>query len=56
MKNSHNILLQKTSGMRQFGRPECRWEDNIKLDLKNYDVKLWLIFTWLRIRTYHGLL
>jgi hypothetical protein len=56
MKNSCNILLRKPSGMRPFGRAECRWEDNIKLDLKKYDVKLWLLFTWFRIRPNHGLL
>jgi hypothetical protein len=26
-------LVGKTKGKRQLGRPRCRWEDNIKLDL-----------------------
>jgi hypothetical protein len=24
----------ETYGKRQFGRPKCRWEDNIKMDLQ----------------------
>ena len=26
--------------MRPFGRPECRWVGNIKLDLNKYDMKI----------------
>ena len=27
------ILLRKPEGNRPLGRPSCRWEDNIKMDL-----------------------
>jgi len=27
-------LIGKTGGKRPLGRPRCRWEDNIKIDLK----------------------
>jgi hypothetical protein len=27
-------LVRKPDGKRQFGRPRCRWEDNIKMDLQ----------------------
>ena len=27
-------LVGKPEGKRQFGRPRCRWEDNIKMDLE----------------------
>jgi hypothetical protein len=30
---SYNFLVEK-SERRQSGRPRCRWEDNIKTDLK----------------------
>jgi hypothetical protein len=32
MRNSYNILGGKREGMRQLGRPSCRWEDNIRKD------------------------
>jgi hypothetical protein len=27
-------LVQKAEGMRQFGRPRHRWEDNMKMNLR----------------------
>jgi hypothetical protein len=32
-----------------------RWEDNIKIDIK-WGGRVWTAFTWLRIRSYDGLL
>ena len=29
-----NILVGKPEGKRPLGRPRCRWEDNIKMDLQ----------------------
>jgi len=28
------VLVRKPDGKRPFGRPRCRWEDNIKKDLQ----------------------
>ena len=28
------VLIGKPEGKRQLGRPRCRWEDNIKIDLQ----------------------
>jgi len=28
------VLAGKQGGKRPFGRPSCRWEDNIKMDHK----------------------
>jgi hypothetical protein len=33
MKNGH-ILIEKTEGKTPFRRPRCRWEENIKMNLK----------------------
>jgi hypothetical protein len=33
VRGAHNILVGKTQGRRPLGRPRCRWEDNIKMDL-----------------------
>ena len=30
----HKVLVGKPDGKRPLGRPRCRWEDNIKLDLE----------------------
>jgi len=28
------VLVRKSEGNRPYGRPRCRWEDNIKMDLQ----------------------
>jgi len=30
----HRVLVGKPEGRRPLGRPRCRWEDNIKVDLQ----------------------
>jgi hypothetical protein len=30
----YRILMGKPEGKRPLGRPRCRWEDNIKMDLR----------------------
>ena len=30
----HKVLVGKPEGKRPLGRPICRWEDNIKMDLQ----------------------
>ena len=30
----HMVLVGKPEGKRPLGRPRCRWEDNIKMDLQ----------------------
>ena len=39
-----NILTGKPTGKRPFGRPSCRWEDNIRMDLEERGIKMrnWL--------------
>jgi hypothetical protein len=33
-RNAYKILVGKPEGKRPFGRPRRRWEDNIRLDLR----------------------
>jgi hypothetical protein len=33
-RNEHNIFVGKPEGKRPLGRPKCRWEDNIRRDLR----------------------
>jgi hypothetical protein len=30
----YRVLVRKPEGKRPMGRPRCRWEDNIKMDLQ----------------------
>jgi hypothetical protein len=33
VRGTYNILVERPEGRRPLGRPRCRWEDNIKMDL-----------------------
>jgi hypothetical protein len=33
-RNAYRILVGKPEGKRPLGRPRCRWEDNIKMDVR----------------------
>ena len=33
-RDVYRVLVRKHEGKRSFGRPMCRWEDNIKMDLQ----------------------
>jgi hypothetical protein len=33
-KNAYRILVEKPKGKRPLGRNRCKWEDNIKMDLR----------------------
>jgi hypothetical protein len=47
-------LAGKPEGKRPLGRPRRRWEDNIRMDLKELDVGVWTGLGWLRIETGGG--
>jgi hypothetical protein len=34
MRYAYNILVGEPEGKRPVGRPRCRWEDNIRMDLR----------------------
>jgi hypothetical protein len=33
-RGAYRVLVEKPEGRRQLGRPKRRWEDNIKMDLR----------------------
>jgi hypothetical protein len=35
MRNASKILVEKPEGKRSLGRPSCRWEEKIKIDLQD---------------------
>ena len=48
----HRVLVGKPEGKRPLGRPRRRWEDNIKMDLREVGVETG--WSWLRIGTDGG--
>jgi hypothetical protein len=46
----------KPEGKKQLERPRRRWEDGIKMDLREIGWLVWSGFTWLRIGSVGGLL
>jgi hypothetical protein len=55
-RNVYRVLVGKPEGKRPLGRPKRRWEDGIKMDLKEIGWGVWSGFSWLRIGTVGGLL
>ena len=47
------VLVGKPEGKRSLGRPRRRWEDNIKVDLREGLETGWS-WSWLRIGTDSG--
>ncbi|KAJ4446701.1 hypothetical protein ANN_13398 [Periplaneta americana] len=45
-RNAYRVLFGRPEGKRPLGRPRCRWEDNIKMDLNlrevGYDDRDWI--------------
>jgi hypothetical protein len=50
------ILVVKPKGKRPLGRKRCRWEDGIRIYLKEIGFGVWREFNWLRIGAGGGLL
>jgi hypothetical protein len=55
-RGAYRALVGKLEGRRPFGRPRRRWEDNIKMDLREVGWGAWTGSIWLRIETGGGLL
>jgi hypothetical protein len=55
-RGAYRALLGKPEGRRQLGRPRRRWEDNIKMDLREVVWGAQTGLIWLRTGTGGGLL
>jgi hypothetical protein len=51
-KGVYRILVGRPEGMRSLGRPRRRWEDNIKMDLRDtgIDRENWIQLTQDRVQ------
>jgi hypothetical protein len=45
-RNAYNILIGKPERERQIGRPRRRWEDDIRMDLRERE---WEIVDWMHL-------
>jgi hypothetical protein len=54
-KNVYQVFMGKSEGKRLLGKHAHRWEDNIKIDLKEMG-GVWIGFIWLKIGASDGLL
>ena len=43
------IFMGKPEGKRPLGKPRCRWQDNIKMIFRKWDVGVWTGLSWLRV-------
>jgi len=50
-RDVYRVLVGKPEGKKPLGRPMCRWEDNIKMDLEGVGWGAWTGSIWLRIET-----
>jgi hypothetical protein len=44
--NTYRILVGRPEGLNTIQRHRHRWEDNIKIDLKKYDLMAWTGLIW----------
>jgi hypothetical protein len=53
----YKVLVGKPEGKRPLGRPRRRWEDGVRMDLREIGWRVkWIGFDWLRTGTGGGLL
>jgi hypothetical protein len=45
-RGAYRILVGRPEGRRPLGRPRCRWEDNIKMDLREVG---WVGMDWIEL-------
>jgi hypothetical protein len=48
-RGEYRVLVGKLEAKRPLGRARCRWEENINIDLQEWDMGAWTGWTWLRI-------
>jgi hypothetical protein len=51
----YSILVGRPEGKRPLGRTRSRWEDNIKMDLREIGIDRRTGFNWLKVGSSGGL-
>jgi hypothetical protein len=55
-RNVYTVLVEKPEGKRPLGRSRHKWEDGLKMDLRETGLGVWSGLTWVRIGIVGGLL
>jgi hypothetical protein len=50
-RNACIVLIRKPGEKTPLGRPRCRWENSIRMDVREMDGRVWNGFIWLRLGT-----
>jgi hypothetical protein len=48
-RKMYKVLVRTPKGKKPLGRPRRRWEDGIRMDLREIGGRVWSGFSWLRI-------
>jgi len=56
VRNENIILFVKPEVKKTLGRPMSKWEDNIRMDLREWDGNICTGRIWLKIETSGGFL
>ena len=48
-RDVYRVLVGKPEGKRPLGKPRCRWEDNIKVDMQEVGCCAWTGMMWLML-------
>jgi len=46
MRNAYSILVGRLEGKRPLGRPRYRWENNVRIDLREIG---WEVVDWIHL-------
>jgi hypothetical protein len=49
-------LVRRPEGNSPLGKPRCRWEDNINMDIQEVGCGVWTGLSWLKMETGGGYL
>jgi len=52
----YRVLVEKVKRKRTLGRPRRKWEDNIKMGLREVGKEAYTGFIWIRVGTGGGVL
>jgi len=53
-RGAYRVMVGKPEGKGPLGRPRHRWLDNIRMDLRSWDVCMWTGLSWRRMGTGNG--
>jgi hypothetical protein len=56
LEEAYKVSLEEHGGKKPIVRPGCRWNYNIKIDIKRERIRVWIGFIWPSIGNVGGFL